>query len=317
MRAEGEHSLSVGECAANGPGLGEALSLWTLYAADLLAIARTTARLHRSAPASQATFQRQLGSFLWHPLTPAALAISCVAAERLIAERRAMPMSTLAAACGGVGAAQVVVSRLAPRRFYPTALSSRIVTGGVGLTIGAVARCGSGGFAAWDRDDPARLVLSVALVGISLPWILADASIYASDLPGFDRIFLARHPGPAGGLNPAVHLGHHHGLDGTLLALTGVALSRQLSAFRPGLHRFAMTASLVFLTLYGSARAIEDAWYEQVVKRGWTRKRVPPLVVNGRAVTPSAWVAVLFATAGLTVWRRSRGIPRQWPWRRE
>ncbi|MDQ3780452.1 MAG: hypothetical protein M3354_07910, partial [Chloroflexota bacterium] len=89
---------------------------------------------------------------------------------------------------------------------------------------------------------------------------------------------------------------------GALLALTGLLLSRQLPSIRGGPRREVMTTWLALLTVYGIVRAAEDAWYEQIVKRGWTDRRVPPLVVDGRLVLSAAWVWLLLATGGLAAW---------------
>ena len=64
----------------------------------------------------------------------------------------------------------------------------------------------------------------------------------------------------------AVHLGFHHGTGGVLLALAALALSRpQRSA--------ALAGYLSLMLAYGLANALEDAWNEQLWKRGWVDHR--------------------------------------------
>lgn len=285
--------------------MGESLVVWGLLAADLLAMAITTRRADSSSETGQTLFHHQVDSFLRHPLAPAAVAIGAVATERLDRGQRLSRLTWLAPAIVWSAAA-----RRGSRRVAITPLAIEMVTGSIALTIAAIGRRGGGGGCArWGRGDGLRISLAIVVAAISLPWVLADVGIYASDLPGLRHLYLGRHPGIAGGRGPAVHLGHHHGLDGALLALTGLLLSRQLPSFRAGPPREVMTLWLALLTVYGIVRAAEDAWYEQIVKRGWTDRRVPPLVVDGRLVLSAAWVWLLLATGGLTAWLRTlRGM---------
>jgi len=58
-----------------------------------------------------------------------------------------------------------------------------------------------------------------------------NAGVYVGDVPPLGNVFLSRQEPPGGGW-PAVHLGHHHGLDGTLLALGSLTLARALPDVR-------------------------------------------------------------------------------------
>jgi hypothetical protein len=91
----------------------------------------------------------------------------------------------------------------------------------------------------------------------------------------------------------AVHLGHHHGLDGTLLALAALALSRIVSQasrrVRPVLAFY-----LALMLVYGLANALQDFWLEQLVKRGTTSLELPEMTRPG--FTP-AWAAIVAAAA--------------------
>jgi hypothetical protein len=80
-----------------------------------------------------------------------------------------------------------------------------------------------------------------------------------------------------GRLAPAVHLGDHHGMNGVLLALTALALSRELGRMRESAIRPTLALWLSLLFAYGIANAANDAWLEQVVKRGWTSWEIPDM----------------------------------------
>ena len=66
-------------------------------------------------------------------------------------------------------------------------------------------------------------------------------------------------------MTAAVHLGHHHGLAGTLFFLAALVLSRPTvsgSRLRPA---YGFLVSL--LLVYGATNLAQDFWHEQVVKR--------------------------------------------------
>jgi hypothetical protein len=77
----------------------------------------------------------------------------------------------------------------------------------------------------------------------------------------------------------AVHLGHHHGLDGTLLALSALALSRVVGQLRPPALRIAVGLYVALMLVYGLANALQDFWLEQLVKRGTTSLELPTMTV--------------------------------------
>ena len=89
-------------------------------------------------------------------------------------------------------------------------------------------------------------------------------------VPGLSHVFLTdtlrTEPGRVG-TNPAVHDGHHHGMDGALLALAAIALSRVVRSLA-GWRQTALTALVSLTFVDGVANALEDFWLEQIVKRG-------------------------------------------------
>src|SRR3954452_2642016 len=123
------------------------------------------------------------------------------------------------------------------------------------------------------RGSRLRAAVAGALAAVSVPWLLAGAGVQTAgmaqptpDEPGVDR----------------VHLGHHEGLDGALLAWDALLLSRRRTGRLHGWY-------LALMLTYGTAVAAQDAWLEQVVKRGWTDRRLPDLV---RPAPTPAWAAL-------------------------
>jgi len=138
------------------------------------------------------------------------------------------------------------------------------------------------------------LVAIVLLALVSLVWIAAEAGFHAAL-----GVFLAgvRWHGHA-----AVHLGHHHGLDGTMLAATGLVLLRM-----PWRGARAYAALMV---AYGLVNGAQDAWTEQVVKRGWATHEIP------NALHPAAnwsWLAILVLAAVVFALVETRQAPSEAP----
>src|SRR5262249_49657745 len=95
---------------------------------------------------------------------------------------------------------------------------------------------------------------------------------------------------------PAVHHGHHHGMDGALLVWTALLFLPLAGRIATRGLRLATTAYLSLMLCYGAALIANDAWLEQVVKRGWTNWEVPNALQPG---VSAIWGVVLLATAAL------------------
>ena len=91
----------------------------------------------------------------------------------------------------------------------------------LGLTVTAAGHAGRG-LAQPLPLDRVRIGIAVVVLVLSIPWIAADLGFF---LP--DGIFIMRRVAPDSDGSPiaAVHLGHHHGMDGTLVALSALLLS--------------------------------------------------------------------------------------------
>lgn len=158
---------------------------------------------------------------------------------------------------------------------------------GVALTAGLWAwalRDGIGPLDPWERLDWARLAAAVVMVSVALPWEFAELGVYVSHVPVIGHLFLGAQIRPSAGVEPtlhAVHLGRHHGMDGTLCVLAGLALSRVVKDVSGRvLHELAAFAVGALLA-YGALNAANDAWDEQVWKRGWTDTMLPSFLRPG------------------------------------
>lgn len=130
--------------------------------------------------------------------------------------------------------------------------------------------------------DPLRVVVAAAILLLSVPWFFAELGFYAPDPILADEI-------PAGDELRAVHAGHHHGTDGMLLALSALLLSR-VARSRP------LRAYVSLMFVYGVANALQDAWFEQLVKRGTTELEIPSVLLPKVSL---AWAVLVTAAAAL------------------
>jgi hypothetical protein len=169
----------------------------------------------------------------------------------------------------------------------------------IALTV-VVARAGGLSRSSWQRSDWVRIGLACVLLVAALPWLSADLGLYSNGVPLLGRLFqsgqfLHERPGlPT--FAPAVHHGHHHGMDGVLLVLTVLLLSRRLG------RRDALAAYLSLMFCYGIANFANDFWIEQVVKRSWTSWEIPSVTEPRVSV---AWSLIVIAAVILwALWAR-------------
>jgi hypothetical protein len=278
------------------------LVIWAIAVLDLLLIVVTYSRLapgdlyHTSVGGIRGGLGRALVSANF-PFALVALGVLGVVANALLDTHRRLVVWVSAAAIPLCLLTPFVVDQAdldaAPRNALP-ALGVLLVGA---LTVVAVRSAGVIRTPA-ARGDPLRIVLAVLLALIAVPWIFALLGFYAPDPIYADE----RTPGE---VLPAVHLGSHHGLDGVLVALTGLALSRALPSFR---HRGVTTATSPVLALglaWGLANALEDFTVEQLWKRGTIGWKPPSVLVPGISW---GWLAILAAAAvvELAWFRRER-----------
>ena len=116
----------------------------------------------------------------------------------------------------------------------------------------------------------------------ALPWIAADLGFhFGAGVFRSGQLFEG---------TPSVHLGHHHGLDGALLAVTAILLWRAPDRMRRRRLRALTRGYLALMLSYGLVNAANDFWDEQVVKRGWATRMIPNALVPSVSVI---WLIVL------------------------
>jgi hypothetical protein len=280
----------------------EPLAVCALFALVAGAILATYWRLepgdlyHVSGNGLEGGASRVLVFTSW-PLGLVAVPVAWIAAARL-SVRWAILLAS---------AATVLVATIAlPGVIDQNDLDVRPVNGlagaGVLLALGLLGLSwarGRGGSAPFHPADWLRLAVAAVLLVWSLPWLWAELGFYISDAPGLGSIFIAEEIKPSLGGEPslhAVHLGEHHGLDGTLLALSALALSRVPAHMPSRRGVVALTAYVSLLLVYGLSLSLQDGWNEQLVKRGAVDSKLPTMI---RPDLSWAWLALVLAALGI------------------
>lgn len=275
---------------------GEALAVWALLAADVLAILVVYAtvapsKLHAvSGSGLEGGLSRALVQLSFPTVAGVAIALALLALDSL--SRRAWFVGAPAIALCAVFAVPGVVD--------PDDLDARSVNAipavgvllALSLTV-AAARVAGAGFTPPRSGDRARVAVALVTLLVSLPWIAAEVGVHFPQ-----GVFLTTKLYAEPGRPPtaAVHLGHHHGWTGALLVLSALVLSRPRLADRRLRATYALLLALSLA--YGAAVLLNDLWHEQVVKRGWTTWEFPSALVPGPHVI---WAVVLAAVAALYV----------------
>ena len=182
-----------------------------------------------------------------------------------------------------------------------------VAAAGVLVALALTAVAGRPRWAGRQSGDRVRVVVGLVALFVGLPWLAAEAGRFLDGVPLLGHLFqTGKHPPNAAGLPPfppSVHHGHHHGMDGTLLVLAALLLSRQARGT-------ALRAYLSLMFAYGVGNILNDFWLEQIVRRGWTSRQVPS-VLEPRATW--AWGAVLLGAALVFSLTRSPAAARTRP----
>jgi hypothetical protein len=299
------------------PGLTEALIVWALFAAVAVAVVVTYSRLppeelyHTSGSGIEAGASRVL-VFVGYPFSIVAIALAAIGAARLATRSAALAAAVAAALCATIGFPGVIDQADLDARPV-NALAGAGVAIALALTLVSLVREGVGPTRPFGRADLLRALAAVALLLVGLPWVFAELGFYVSDVPVLGRIFLAKEIVPSTGGEPslhAVHLGRHHGMDGVLLAISALVLSRVPRQLASAWRAVALSSYLALMLVYGLANALQDFWTEQLVKRGTVSVNIPSLI---RPDASWAWAAMLGATLLIcqVVFRVGRVDPRQ------
>jgi hypothetical protein len=252
-------------------GQGEAVATWCMWGLVLVAIVVTYARLapeetyHVSRDGLAGGLSRAVVE-LNFPIALVAIALALVAAASLPA--RAWWAAGPAVALCAVTAVPGVVDQDDLDARWVNAVPAAGVAAALVLTAVAARRTGVG-VAPRLALDPFRMALAVVVLLVSIPWIAALLGVF---LPDGVFIMERRALEADGTTIAAVHLGQHHGLMGSLIVVSALLLSRPRIGGRAG------TAIRLYLSLalaYGAVNMTQDAWNEQLVKRGTVDWRIP------------------------------------------
>ncbi len=280
------------------PGLaritqGEAIAAWALWGLMAVAVLATCSWVD---PAETYHVSREgLAGGLSRSVTLINFPIALVAIALTLVAAAALPRSAWWAAAPAIALCATIpwfVDQDDLDARWVNAIPALGVLIAAGLTVAATRRVGRA-LAPWRPWDRWRVALAAIVVLVSLPWITAELGFH---FPG--DFFMGEEPGLEndGSTIAAVHLGHHHGTDGALLVLTALLLSRIRVQGRA--LRIALFGYLGVMLAYGGVNFAQDAWNEQIVKRGWTDASIPSALLPG--VKP-IWAVVIGLAAIATI----------------
>lgn len=271
----------------------EVLLVWMLFLLDAVAILITYSRLsaselyHVSGSGLEGGLSRVLVDSNF-PTALVAIAILLVLVERL----------------GRLWPVAVVGIALCTPVFWPGVvdeanLDARPVNAiaGVGVVVALALslRLPLGAWSSAARGDGYRIVVGVAAVLVSLPWLAAELGFFLDGVPLLGRLFETGQY-RVRGAEVAVHHGHHHGLDGLLLLLSALLLSRVVPTLRSHALRVLLAAYLALLAAYALGNMANDFWTEQIWKRSWTNWQFPDLLQPTASV---GWGLIVLGAATL------------------
>ena len=299
------------------PGLREVYVVWLLFGLTAVAVLVTYWRLPPSE-LWKVTHSGLAGGagrafvFVSYSAALAAIAVVAIVVDRL-GDRRAVLLGI--AAC--VLCATVAIPGVQTPNDLDAKWANLPAVLGVGIAVSLTAWAAARGRAeqveTTRAGDLARLATALVVLFFATPYIAAELGFFLNGVPLLGWIFQTGQlrPEPAGGaVHAAVHHGHHHGLDGFLLAVTALLLSRLLGGIRRHGLRAATAAYLSLMLVYGLANMANDLWIEQVVKRDWTSRQIPDVL--SPSLSP-AW-AVIIACAVvvyLAFWRERPLLARR------
>jgi hypothetical protein len=284
------------------PGKGELLAVWTLFALVSIEVLVTYWRLpwnelyNVTGSGIEGGASRAL-VFLNFPVALVAIAVLLVLLDRLsTGAGRGLALLAIVLCAAVFWPGVVDQGKLDARPVNAVAAIGVAIA--LGLTLWSGRRA-----PAWrlerQRGDPVRLGIVLVLVAVALPWIAADLGFSFDNVPVLGTLYqtgeLRTQPDVAG-FHPAVHHGHHHGMDGALLVVTALVISRLLPSVRARGLRGLLGAYLALMFCYGVGNIANDFWLEQVVKRGWTLWEVPDVTTPRASV---AWALIVVAAAVL------------------
>jgi hypothetical protein len=277
--------------------LGDVYVVWLLFTLTAVAVFETYWRIppQQLWKVHNSGFVGGAGRafvFLSFSAALAAVAILAVVADRLD-DRRADLLALVAVVlCATVAIPGVQTeSHLDPKWANLPAVVGVMIA--FALTLWASARGRRASPHTTFAGNAARVGVGALALLFAAPYIAAELGFFLAGVPVLGWIFQTGTPRPepgSGAIHAAVHHGHHHGMDGFLLAVTALLLSRQLGVLRRMLLRTLTALYLALMLVYGLTNEVEDLWIEQVVKRDWTSWQIPNVL---HPALSAAWAAMV------------------------
>jgi hypothetical protein len=290
-------SVAVTDASRQRPALREVYAVWLLFALAAVAVFVTYWRLPPSE-LWKVTHSGLAGGagrafvFLSYSAALAAIAVVAIVVDRFEDRRAALLGIVSVVLCATVAIPGVQTPNDLDAKWanLPAVLGVGIAAS---LTAWAAVRGRAEQVSTSKAGDLARLGTAVVVLFFATPYIAAELGFFLNAVPLLGWIFQTGQlrPEPGGGsVHAAVHHGHHHGLDGFLLAVTALLLSRLLGGIRRHGLRALTAAYLSLMLVYGLANMANDLWTEQVVKRDWTSWQIPDVLSPSLSV---AWVVIV------------------------
>jgi hypothetical protein len=268
--------------------------IWALFGIVAVEIVVTYARIppdelyHVSGSGAPGGFGRAL-VFLNFPVALAALPLIALAADRLRTRPAAVATALVA---GGLCAVVVWPGVVDQADLDPRPINAMPAVGvGLALLLTAV----SGLFRIRAQVHLGVAAVSVLLLVLAIPWIVAESGFYLDGVPVLGRVFLT---GTLYEGHAAVHYGHHHGMDGVLLVLAAFATVPLVRRAHLRPLRMAVGLYVGLQIAYGLANTANDAWLEQLVKRGWVDTAIPSVLTPAVSL---AWLGIVLAALLLSL----------------
>jgi hypothetical protein len=258
----------------SGPSQGEALAAWAIWGVITLTTVVTYSWVDPSE--TYHVSRSGIGGGLSRAVTLINFPIGLVAIALVLVAVAALPRAAWWAAAPAIALCATIPLFNKQGNLdahWGNAIPAVGVALAIALTLAASRRAGRG-FAPRRRWDTARIVVAAVVLLVSLPWLSAQVGFH---FPG--DFFMGEELGREqdGTMIAAVHLGHHHGLDGSVLLLTALLLSRvAISGKRIRIVTFACLGAML---AYGAVNCVQDAWNEQLVKRGWIDEPIPSAIL--------------------------------------
>ncbi len=306
----------MGELKATGERLPlEVAFVWVLFLVDAVAMfvtysrvpARELYHVSHSGVAGGASRVLVFSNF--------SMALVAIAVLLLLADRLRGRLWPLAAAVGiGLCAAVFwpgVVDQANLDAKPVNAVAALGVLLALALSVVVARRPGRPAWSGRQAGDRVRVAVAAIVLFLGLPWLAAELGFFLDGVPLLGWIFqTGKYLPSVSGLPPfppAVHHGHHHGMDGVLLVLTALLLSRIVPSLRHRALQVGVGVYLALMACYGVGNIANDFWIEQVWKRHWTTWQIPDVLRPGATV---AWGVIVVGTIVLYTaarWWTTRG----------